>query len=125
VGQASPRSSGVVMHDNSVGSSYYHSFNVRVQQRLAHGVSLLGTFMRSKMIDQTTWLNDSDATPERRISPFFRPMRFAAASTYEVPIGRGKRINVLLPAALSGAGAVDLRITVDGQTSNPVTLVFQ
>src|SRR5262249_30131555 len=76
-GATSPGSSGVVINDNSVGSSIYHSFNVRAQRRLSHGVSLLGTFMYSKMIDSTTWLNDSDPTPERRISPFYRPMRFS------------------------------------------------
>jgi hypothetical protein len=82
------------MNDNSVGSSFYHSLNARAQRRFSHGVSMIGSFMWSKMIDQTTWLNATDLSPEHRISPFFRPMRFSVASTYDIPVGRGKSVNV-------------------------------
>ncbi len=135
VGQASPGSSGVVMNDNSVGSSYYHSFNVRVQQRLAHGVSLLGSFMRSKMIDETTWLNESDPAPERRISPFFRPMRFSVASTYDLPIGHGRLVNLhnrVLDAVIGGwlvAATYQYQVGgpltwLNGSTNNPGDYVY-
>jgi hypothetical protein len=93
-GQSSPGSSGVVMNDNTVGSSYYDGLNVRAQQRFSHGVTMLGTFMWSKMIDQTNWLNATDLTPEHRISPFYRPLRFSLASTYNLPIGRGQRFDL-------------------------------
>jgi hypothetical protein len=130
VGTSSPGSSGVVMNDNSVGSSYYNSFNFRTQRRLSQGISLIGTFMWSKMIDQTTWLNDSDPTPERRISPFYRPMRFSVASTYQVPVGRGQRFNVqskLLNAVIGGwqiAGTYQFQLGgpltwLNGSTNNP------
>jgi hypothetical protein len=135
VGTSSPGSSGVVMNDNSVGSSYYNSFNFRVQRRLSHGVSLIGAFMRSKMIDQTTWLNDSDPVPERRISPFFRPMRFSLASTYELPVGRGKTVNIqsrLLNAIVGGwqvTGTYQYQIGgpltwLNGSTNNPGDYVY-
>ena len=93
-GATSPGSSGVVMNDNNVGSSEYNSFNFRIQRRLTHGLSLMGNFMQSKMIDQTSWLNDSDPTPEKRISPFFRPTRLALAAIYEIPVGRGRLVNI-------------------------------
>jgi hypothetical protein len=135
VGTTSPGSSGVVMNDNSVGSSYYNSFNFRVQQQLSHGVSLIGNFMKSKMIDQTTWLNDTDPAPERRISPFFRPMRFSLASTYELPVGRGKKLNVqsrLLNAAIGGwelTGTYQFQVGgpltwLNGSTNNPGDYVY-
>jgi hypothetical protein len=129
-GQSSPGSSGVVMHDNSVGSSYYHSLNVRAQQRFAHGATLIGAFMWSKMIDATTWLNATDLAPEHRISPFFRPMRFSLASTYDLPIGRGKHIRVqngVLNALVGGwkvAGTYTFQLGgpltwLNGSTNNP------
>ena len=43
VGQASPGSSGVVMNDNSVGSSQYNSFNFSARRRFSHGLTLIGT----------------------------------------------------------------------------------
>jgi hypothetical protein len=134
-GQGSPGSSGVVMNDNSVGSSYYHSLNVRAQRRLSHGVSLLGSFMWSKMIDATTWLNASDLVPEHRISPFFRPMRFSVASTYDIPVGHGKFVNIqnrFLNAAIGGwllAATYQYQVGgpltwLNGSTNNPGDYVY-
>jgi hypothetical protein len=87
-------STGVVMFGNNVGSSIYHSLNVRLQRRLSRGFSLTWNFIQSKVIDQTSWLNESDPQPERRVSPFFRPTRVTSAATYELPIGRGKRLSL-------------------------------
>jgi Carboxypeptidase regulatory-like domain len=121
-GATSPGSSGIVMNDNSVGSSYYNSLNFRAQQRLSNGISLIGAFMYSKMIDATTWLNDSDPTPERRISPFYRPMRFSLASTYALPFGKGHRLlgssSRLVNAVLGGW---QLNATYQFQVGGPLT----
>jgi uncharacterized protein (TIGR03437 family) len=35
------------------------------------------------------------------------------------------QVNVQIPAALAGAGSVNVVVTVDGQASNPVTLTFK
>jgi hypothetical protein len=134
-GQSSPGSSGVVMNDNSVGSSYYHSLNVRAQRRFSRGVSLIGAFMWSKMIDETTWLNATDLVPEHRISPFYRPMRFSVASTYDLPIGSGRWINLrgrLLNAIAGGwllAGTYQFQVGgpltwLNGSTNNPGDYVY-
>jgi hypothetical protein len=135
VGQASPGSSGVVMNDNSVGSSHYNSLNFSARRRFSHGVTLIGTFMYSKMIDATSWLNESDPTPERRISPFFRPMRVSLATTYDVPVGRGKFVNVqnrFLNAVVGGwlvAGTYQFQMGgpltwLNGSTNNPGDYVY-
>jgi hypothetical protein len=46
------------------------------------------------MIERLGWLNDSDPTLERRVSPNDRPLRFVTSIVYELPIGRGKAINL-------------------------------
>ena len=120
-GQGSPGSSGIVMNDNSIGSSYYHSFNLRVQRRLSRGATLIGTYMWSKQIDATTWLNASDPVPEHRISPFFRPMRFSLASTYELPVGRGKKVNIQNRALNALAGGWLIAGTYSFQLGGPLT----
>ena len=114
-------SSGVVMNDNSVGSSQYNSLSGRMQRRLSKGLSIQGTFMRSKMIDQTTWLNDSDLTPERRISPFFRPWRIATAVTYNLPVGRGKLVNISSPWLNGVIGGWEITGTYQYQVGGPLT----
>jgi hypothetical protein len=134
-GQSSPGSSGIVMNDNSIGSSYYHSLNVRAQRRMSKGITLLGTFMWSKMIDETTFLNASDLSPEHRISPFFRPMRFSVASTYDLPIGPGRLVNVqnkFLKTAFAGwlvAATYQYQVGgpltwLNGSTNNPGDYVY-
>lgn len=53
------------------------------------------------MMERISWLNDSDATLERRVSPNDRPLRFVAAVAYALPIGPGKLVN--LKSRLAGA----------------------
>jgi hypothetical protein len=133
--QSSPGSSGVVMNDNSVGSSYYHSLNVRAQRRYSHGVTLIGTFMWSKMIDANSWLNATDLSPEHRISPFYRPLRFSVASTWQLPIGSGRLVNVhnrVLNAVVGGwllAATYQFQMGgplawLNGSTNNPGDYVY-
>ncbi len=116
-------SSGVVANDMSVGSSKYNSLNIRLQKRLGRGVSLIANYMRSKMIDQTTWLNDSDPQPERRVSPFYRPQRISTAATYELPAGRGKRINLRSRPLDLIAGGWQVNMTYQYQVGGPLTWV--
>jgi hypothetical protein len=92
-------SAGVIAQDLNLGSSYYEAFNVRVQKRVSRGLSITANYMRSRMIDQTTWLNDTDATPEHRLSPFDHPNRISAAVIYELPFGRGRLIAFQSPLA--------------------------
>jgi hypothetical protein len=42
----------------------------------------------------TPWLNNTDTRPEKRISPFDHTLRFVAAVNYDLPVGRGKLLNV-------------------------------
>jgi hypothetical protein len=95
--------------------------NFRVQQRLSGGLSLIGAFMWSKMIDQATWLNDSDLIPERRISPFFRPMRFSVASTYALPFGYGRKFRMQSRLLNALAGGWQLNATYQFQLGGPLT----
>ncbi len=82
---------GILLQDNFGGSSYYHSLNVRLQKRFTHGLTLINNFIWNKAIDKTTYLNDTDPAPEKRISGY--PLREVLAATYQLPIGRGKLID--------------------------------
>ncbi|HEV2687326.1 MAG TPA: TonB-dependent receptor, partial [Bryobacteraceae bacterium] len=87
-------STGIIEQNNNAGSSYFHSLNIRVEKRLSHGLSLIGNYIHSKLIEQDSWLNDTDLRPEKRLSPFDHPNRFVVGSTYQLPIGKGQALDL-------------------------------
>jgi hypothetical protein len=82
-------SGGVLEQNLSVGSSYFHSANVRVQRRLSKGLTIIGNYVFSKLMDETTWLNDTDPRPEKRIGVFDHTHRGVVAVSYELPLAKG------------------------------------
>jgi len=87
-------SSGLVERNANLGSSYFHSLNVRLEKRLSKGLQLVGIYGFSKLIERDEFLNATDLNPEKRISPFDHTHRFVVAANYELPIGRGKALNL-------------------------------
>ncbi|HLH40441.1 MAG TPA: carboxypeptidase-like regulatory domain-containing protein [Bryobacteraceae bacterium] len=87
-------STGVIEQNLTQGRSYFESLNARVEKRLSHGLSLIGAYIFSKLIEQDSWLNDTDPVPEKRISPFDHPEHFVVGATYMLPIGKGKLVNL-------------------------------
>jgi hypothetical protein len=61
-----------------------------VQRRLSGGITLIGNYVFSKLMDQTTWLNDTDPRPEKRIGVFDHTHRGVITLTYALPVGKGR-----------------------------------
>jgi len=89
-----PQFTGITMQDNPAGSSYYQSLNVRLQKRYGHGLILLNNFMYNRLEDRLTYLNATDPAPAKEISDISRPLRDVVTATYQLPIGRGRKINL-------------------------------
>ena len=87
-------SSGVTERNATLGRSYFDSLNVRVEKRLSHGVSVIGNYAWSKLIETDSWLNANDPLPEKRISPFDHTQHLVAAVGYALPIGRGQVLDL-------------------------------
>ena len=114
-------SSGVLINNDSSGSSYFESFNVRVSKRFSRsGLNLIGNYIHSKLIERDSYLNDTDLTPEKRISAFDHPNRFVAAVTYELPVGHGKRFDLNSRLANSVAGGWKFNFIYTYQTGQPL-----
>jgi len=122
VGSASG-STGVLLQDSSVGASFFESINVRLQKRFAGGITIIGNYIHSKMIERVTWLNDTDPQPEKRISPFDHPNRFVAAVSYDLPIGKGRKLNVNNRWTNLLVGGWKVNSTYTYQTGAPLTWV--
>ena len=124
-------SSGVLLANKPVGSSYFESLNVRVQKRFsATGLTVIGNYIHSRLTEQTTFLNDTDPVPEKRISSYDHPNRFVTAITYELPFGR---TTSKLNHALFGGWMLNSIYTyqtgqpliwVNGSTTNPGDYIY-
>jgi hypothetical protein len=87
-------SNGVIEQNLDIGSSYFDSLNLRLQKRLSHGLLVTTNYIYSRLIEQTTWLNDTDLEPEKRVSPFDHTHRFVTGVSYALPFGKGRPVNL-------------------------------
>ncbi len=86
--------SGVIEQNNTEGDSSFHSLDFRIEKRMSQGLSIIANYSFSKLIEATTYLNDTDASLTRRVSPFDRTNHFVTGFSYELPIGKGKLLNL-------------------------------
>src|SRR5262249_11478038 len=49
----------VALYRNNVGSTHYHAFEAKLEQRLAHGLSYLVSYTHSKLIDEASSVFDA------------------------------------------------------------------
>jgi hypothetical protein len=97
--------------------STYHSLQLRFQQRLSHGLTVLSSYSYSKSIDNGSGIRTSDGdslTPsndynlrlDRGLSAFDFRHRWTTSFLYELPIGRGRALlgnsNRLIDSLLGG-----------------------
>lgn len=116
-------SNGVIEQDATIGSSYYESLNVRLQRRLSSGLTLVGNYIFSRLIERDTWLNDSDTQLEKRISTLDHPNRFVLGLVYDLPIGRGKQFNISSRWLDLIAGGWGISSIYTYQTGSPIAWV--
>lgn len=100
-----PQFSGFSGPDPPMANSSYHSLQVRVEKRFANGLQLLGTYVFSKSIDNssaacgcTTWLGGSTSLQdpnnralERSVSQYDIPHVLQFSYVYQLPFGKGKQ----------------------------------
>lgn len=95
------RISGVqpFLWETSQGSSILHAGSVRLRKRMQNGISLGGTYVFSKSIDNASSIgggvtvvaqNDLDLAAERGLSSFDQRHRFTGDYSIELPFGEGR-----------------------------------
>lgn len=93
-GDTGSGTTGVVMQNNTIGSSNFNAFDVRVEKRLSYGLSIIGDYMFSKLIERDDYLSAADTTLENGISAFDHTHHFVAAFSYDLPFGRGQMLDL-------------------------------
>jgi hypothetical protein len=98
-----PRFTTVSLYRNNVGNTSYHALQARFEKRLGHGLSLLASYTRSKLIDEASSVFDAAVSTgpvanypvadsfqrglERDVSNGDLPNVFAASFVYDLPAG--------------------------------------
>ncbi len=99
----------VAPYRNNVGSTVYHGFEAKLEQRLTGGLSYLVSYTHSKLIDTASSVFDASVLTgpvatfpvadsfnlrrERDSSTGDIPNVFVASYTWEIPVGRGHSLN--------------------------------
>jgi hypothetical protein len=116
-------SSGVLEENNNVGSSYFDSLNIGLTRRISKGFQLHVNYIKSRLIEFDSWLNDSDARPEKRDSPSDHPNRLVIFGVYQLPFGKGQTFNINSRLGNAILGGWNLTTVYTAQTGAPITWV--
>lgn len=94
-----PQYTGVTADYPSLGSSIYHSLQMKVEKRLSQGFTVLAALTAAKSIDDastdqygpvTGIMDVTNLKRERSISPQDVSKRLVVSGVWELPIGRGR-----------------------------------
>jgi hypothetical protein len=88
------------IYESSAGNSVYNSGSIRLRKRMAHGISISGTYAYSKSIDDASSIggggtvvaqNPFDIAADRGLSSFDQRHKFTGNWIYELPFGENHR----------------------------------
>ncbi len=103
------------------GESWYHSFNLRFEKRFSRGVLLNVNYNRSKWMQATAYLNDTDPQPSRVIWSNDHPNRLTANGVWALPVGKGRMLMGNAPRLLDAiAGGWQYQALWIWQTGAPI-----
>jgi hypothetical protein len=87
-----PQFTDVMRQSPGFGNSVYHSVQMRVEKKMAHGLAALVAYTVSKNInDIANAQNAYDRRSERALSEFDVPQRLTITAAWQLPFGRNRR----------------------------------
>ena len=106
-----------------IGSSSYHSLQLKSERRFSNGLTYLAAFTFSKLINTgengyRDPLNNRNL--DRGISLDSAPYRFTFSPVYELPFGRGRKFNIQSRALDAVAGGWELSAVATLQAGFPL-----
>ncbi len=112
---------GAVNMPDSVGYSWYHSLQSRIEKRFSQGFTMQVSHTWSKAMEATAFLNPADPMPFRTLGDIDRQQRIAGSGIWELPFGKGRRFGASMPKALNFvAGGWQLSGAYQRQTGQPI-----
>ena len=113
---------GNITVEESIGSSWYHSVQLRGEKRFSRGYTFQATYTWSQLMEAVEFLNAADAMPTEMVGAFDRPHRVTVSGIWEIPVGHGRRYGATLPAALNAlVGGWQLGAVIVQQAGPPLS----
>jgi hypothetical protein len=117
-----PEFTDVITRRND-GSSTYNSAQLRIEKRLNRGFTLNVSYTWSKLLEQISLLNATDAKYEKRVSDVDLPQRVVFSGLWELPFGRGRFLGKNWNRVEDGAlGGWQFGAIYQAQSGFPLTL---
>jgi hypothetical protein len=136
---AYPYYSSVMVRNPHMGNSIYHAGLLRIEKRFDHGLTFLASYTKGKLI------SDSVASPigfgsveqvstvgyqqglynraaERSLDPTDVSQRLVLSGVYELPIGKGKRLDIQNRVLNAVAGGWQINSIALFQTGVPIVI---
>jgi hypothetical protein len=95
--QTYPEFGAITEYNVPEGSSIFHALDVHVEHRTGYGLSIIGNYQWSKLMEAVSFLNASDPRPEYRISQYDHPTHAVIGVSYQLPYGRGRHFGATMP----------------------------
>jgi hypothetical protein len=112
---------GDIMVEESIGYSWYHSMQSRIEKRFSKGYTFLFGWTWSKLMEGVEFLNPTDPMPYESVGAFDRTHRITASGIWELPIGKDKKFGNNLPAIANFiAGNWQIGAVIAQQTGPPL-----
>jgi outer membrane receptor protein involved in Fe transport len=73
------------------GSNRYDSLQLRLEKRFSKGFMLSANYTYARLLEKTTYFDDSDTEPTERVATGERPHSYKIATVVELPFGKGRR----------------------------------
>ena len=126
---------GVIQLVTNGVNANYNSLAFKVTKSFSHGMSLISSYTYSKSIDDSSGIrvqgydtlfpqNSYCIECERGLSAFNVPQRWVTSALYELPVGKGKPLNIVNPALNAIIGGWQTGGTMTVQGGVPVNLTI-
>jgi hypothetical protein len=126
---------GFIQTVEDMGNAEYNSFSVKIEKRFSGGLSLLAAYTHAVAIDDTSGIrvqgydtlfpqNSDCIRCERGLSSFDTRNRLVVSPLYELPIGKGKALNLDNPFLNAIAGGWQTGGILTLQSGIPQTITI-
>jgi len=118
-----PQYQTITISDAPVGNENYNALQIRAQKTLSSGISMLLAYTREHNItDVDTPQNYYNLKAEKAVTSYDLPQKFTAGYTYELPLGKGKLLNLSSALADRLLGGWTTSGTILLQSGTPIAV---
>lgn len=104
------------------GHNWYNGLQLDYTQRMTHGISFNVSYVWSKQIEQWGWLNQALDLHQRSLYYLNLPHVFKMFGVFELPVGRGKLLNIQSRLANEFFGGWEFSPDLTLQSGEPAAL---